>query len=334
LARKTRSKFPFVEPSGLKKVAVICHRNADADAYLSAFAISKLLHSIAPDSKVDIATPGGMTSLTAKLGELFKATVVEEPIDDYDLYVAVDVGDTELLKGWLTKMRESHGERVLVDHHPLRDRETYDHVVVDDEATSAAEVVFRLYGELGVEIDRETAQALLEGILFDSQHLSIAGSAALHAVVALLDRGADVDEARRALRSQPDYGEVIAKLKGAQRIKIFKLGPWVAATSEVGSFQAQVARSMILLGADVAAVGGTSEGETRVSLRSNQRFFDTTRIKLGSDVAGYLADGLGGHGGGHSTAASFTCPGTKPEAQFACVERLAQMLSLRTQEVK
>jgi len=238
LTRKPYEKFPFVDPKGLRTAAVVCHRNADADAYLSAYAVSRLLKLIAPQCRVDIATPGGMTVLTAKLAGLFEASVVEESETEYDLYVAVDVGDTELLKSWLAKMKAKSAVRILIDHHPLREREIYDHVIVDETATSAAEVVFGLFEELHLRIDRQMAQALLEGILFDSQHLTIAGEPALRAVVALIALGADLGEGRRALRSQPDYGEVIAKLKGAQRIKIFKLDPWVVVTSEVGSFQA------------------------------------------------------------------------------------------------
>lgn len=334
MIRKKYQKFPFVAPTTLRNAAVVCHRNADADAYLSAYAVSHLLQTIAPRCKVDIATPGGMTTLTEKLSGLFKASVVEESDTDYDLYVAVDVGDTELLKSWLAKMNAGKTTRILIDHHPLRDRETYDYVVVNEEATSAAEVVFGLFEALRVKIDRQTAQALLEGIIFDSQHLTIAGEAALGAVVALISRGADIAEARRVLRSQPDYSEVIAKLKGAQRIKIFKVGDWVAVTSEVGSFQAQAARSMVSLGADLASVGGTSNGETRVSLRSSQGFFEATKIKLGSQVAEFIADGLGGHGGGHSTAASLACPGETPDLQLVCVRRVAELLGLQLQEVK
>ena len=37
---------------------------------------------------------------------------------DYDLLVAVDIGHTELLKDWLGKLKESHGVKVLIDHHP------------------------------------------------------------------------------------------------------------------------------------------------------------------------------------------------------------------------
>ncbi len=327
------NKFPFVGPKDLRRAAVICHRNADADAYLSAYALSSLLRIISPKCEVDIVTPEGMTSLTAKLVKRFPHKVIEDNDEDYDLYVAVDVGDTELLKDWRAKMEKSSGIKVLVDHHPLRDSSLYDRVVVDEAATSAAEVVFSLFAGRKAQLDKDTAQALLEAILFDSSHLAIAGAEGLRTVVSLLDRGADVALARKELRTRPDYGEVLAKLKGAQRLKIYKLGDWVASTSTVGSFQAHVARSLVFLGADVAVVGGESEGETRVSLRSTQRFFEGTKIQLGTQVAEEVAGRLGGHGGGHATAASFSTGAGEGEAVEGSLKRVAELLGAPVREM-
>lgn len=332
-AEGTDGIFPFAAVSSLKRAAVVCHRNADADAYLSAYGVMKLLKALAPDCSVDVATPGGMTVLTARLAEAFRASVVEESEGDYDLYVAVDVGDAELLQGWLDKMAQGRGVKVLIDHHPRRQTAVYDFEIVDEGATSAAEVVWRLFNELDVKADRETAQALLEGILFDSSHLAIAGEGALRAAVGLIDAGANLEEARRALRSEPDYGEVIAKLKGSQRLKIYKLGTWVVVTSRLGSFQAHMARSAISLGADVAVIGGETEGETRVSLRANQRFRDLTGVELGKQVAETLGAELGGHGGGHGTAASFSCQESEERAIEAGLNKLAELLKSRPEEV-
>ena len=319
-------RFPFLDVAGLKNAAIVCHRNADADAYLSAYALARLLETLAPQCRVDVVTPGGMTTLTRKLSERFPHRTVERSDAEYDLYVAVDVGDEELLGDWRERFREGKGVRVLVDHHPFRGEGTYDRTVVDEEATSAAEVVFAVYEGLGAKVDPVAAQALLEAIMFDSSHLAIASPAGLRAVVKLMDAGADVQLARRDLRSNPDYGEVLAKLKGAQRLEIYRGGDWVVATSLVGSFQAHVARSLIYLGADLAVVAGESDGETRISLRSTQRFLDATNVKLGTQVAGEVSKRLGGHGGGHSTAASFSTLVGEDEAMEATLKRAGELL--------
>ena len=321
-----RDRFPFLDLRDLRTAAVVCHRSADADAYLSAFALARLIEGMAPGCKVDIVTPGGMTVLTQKIAPRFPHETVEKSEKDYDLYVAVDVGDEELLNDWKGKFRDARGVRVLVDHHPLKDGGIYDRVVVDEAATSAAEVVFGIYEELGAGVDATTAQALLEAIMFDSSHLAIASPAGLRDVVKLMDAGADILVARRELRSEPDYGEVLAKLKGAQRLKIYKAGEWVVATSMVGSFQAHVARSLIYLGADLAVVAGESGGETRVSLRATQRFMDGAHVQLGTQVAGEMAKRLGGHGGGHATAASYSTDVGEDESMGATLKRVAELL--------
>ncbi len=323
---RPKERFPFTDPSKLRSAVVICHRNADADAYLSAYAVSFLLRELSPGCEVQIATPEGMTTLTAKLSRKFVHKVIEEGDRDYDLYVAVDVGDAELLKGWHGRMKTGKGVRVLVDHHPYRESPLYDRLVVDERATSAGEVVFGLFRDMGVRPDRTTAQALLEAIMFDSSHLAIAGEGGLRAAVGLIEAGADLEEARRDLRSEADYGEVLAKLKGAQRIEIWKAGDWVMATSRVGSFQAHVARSLIYLGADVAVVGGDTDEETRVSMRSTQKFHDSTQLHLGTQVAEKLGNALGGHGGGHPTAASFSCNVGEEEAIARTVKAIGQLV--------
>ncbi len=324
--RAKPERFPFVEPKHLERAVVVCHRNADADSYLSAVAVSYLLKRLVPGTRVDIATPGGMTTLTTKLSKRFPHRMAGVGDKDYDLYVAVDVGDRELLQEWGEEIEGSSGVSVLIDHHPLRDRSTYDHFVVDEGATSAAEVVFGLYSELKVRPDRKTAQALLEAILFDSSHLAIASPGAVRAVVKLMDAGADLRLARRELRSEPDFGEVMAKLKGAQRLKVFRLGEWVVGTSIVGSFQAHVARALLYLGADVGVVGGESEGETRVSLRATQRFAERSGVQLGTQVAEAVAKAQGGHGGGHATAASFSSNAGEDEAVEAVTKKLGELL--------
>lgn len=48
-----------------------------------------------------------MTTLTSRLAKKFPHKVVQESNCDYDLYVAVDVGDAELLKDWKERWRQA-----------------------------------------------------------------------------------------------------------------------------------------------------------------------------------------------------------------------------------
>jgi len=86
---------------------------------------------------------------------------------------------------------------------------------------------------------------------------------------------------------------------------VYRAKGWVIAVSTVGSFQANVARSLTQLGADVAMVVGEVDSEVKGSLRAHQRFQAETKVHLGTDVAEVISRGRG-YGGGHPTAASFT----------------------------
>jgi nanoRNase/pAp phosphatase (c-di-AMP/oligoRNAs hydrolase) len=330
--------FPFLPPEKIQRVAVVCHRHADPDAFMSAYAISRLIADLAPAAEVNIILPDGMSLLTRRLAESYDHENLVESEDDegggdYDLLVAVDIGHTELLKGWHAKLQGSRGVKVLVDHHPIQDGSPYDHMIVDTGASSASEIVSTIFRELGVKMDANTAQALLLGIMFDAQHLLIAKDRTLREVVRLLDQGADIDKARLSLRSPPDYGEVVAKLKSARRAKLYKLAGWVVVTSTVGSFQSNVARAFVSMGADVAIVIGETGGETRGSLRANQRFWEATKIHLGTDVAASVAKEAG-FGGGHPTAASFTSKASEEEAIGASLRVLSTLLKEAPSEIR
>ena len=328
--------FPFVAPESIRRVGVICHRHADPDAYMSAYAISRLMARLAPSARVDVILPDGMSLLTRRLAESFKQdnrVEGEGESADYDLLVGVDIGHTELLKDWFGKLQESRGVKVLIDHHPIQEASPYDRMIVDTTASSASEIVATLFRQLGVEMEAKAAQALLLGIMFDSQHLLIAKERTLREVVRLLDRGASIDEARILLRSPPDYGEVVAKLKSAKRLKLYKVAGWVVVTTTVGSFQSNVARSLVSMGADVAIVSGETGGETRGSLRANQRFWEATKIHLGTDVAASIAKEAG-FGGGHPTAASFTCALPEDKAAESALALVAMLLKDKPVEIR
>jgi phosphoesterase RecJ-like protein len=334
--RASAKAFPFLPPESIGRVGVVCHRHADPDAYMSAYAISHLVAKLAPSAKVDIILPDGMSLLTRRLAESFKhenLVEADQESGDYDLLVAVDIGHTELLKGWHGRLQGSKAVKVLIDHHPIQDDSPYDHMIVDTDSSSASEIVATIFRDVGVEMDPRVAQALLLGMMFDSQHLLIAKERTLREVVWLFDRGASIVEARLSLRSPPDYGEVIAKLKSAKRAKLYKVAGWVVVTSTVGSFQSNVARAFVSMGADVAIVGGETGGETRGSLRANQRFWEATKIHLGTDVAARVSKEAG-YGGGHPTAASFTCKLPEDEAVEESLRILSTLLKQTPSEIK
>lgn len=260
-----------------------------------------------------IVAPGGTSTLAAaackKLGINFSESVSDEEFSRIDLIVVLDAGELGLLGDFADRVQQSKASKVVIDHHrkQLSDQreqwQEFDFVLVNPSATSTSEIIVN---ETDPELmDKTAADSLLVGLMFDSQHLGIANESTLKACLTLVQKGARIEEAKSVLRGVPERSEVIARLKSAQRLSFKEIGSYFFAQSGVSSFHAAVARMLLDIGADVGIAYGESGGESRISLRSTQRFYRETAI----DLAALIAD-IGNNfevlAGGHPTAASMS----------------------------
>jgi len=283
---------------------VITHRLADVDAYCSAYAAAKLLKSLA-NSNVKVVLPEGLNTIAEKVSEKFPLDIDSNP--DFvkaDLIAIVDTNNPLLLSEAMPEIVKSKARKVLIDHHPLAKnaRRLADIMFVDTKASSASEIVYRLYKTNNVKMSKQVAQVLLVGIMADSQHLFLASSKTIETVNDLCQFGASLEVARKVLTRERDPSEQIARLKAAQRTSVYSVNNFIVAFSRVGSFHASAARALLDLGADLAVVVGGDETKSKASLRATQKFYAESKLHLGTDIAGKLSDA----GGGHPTAASLS----------------------------
>lgn len=328
--------FPFVDLKGIANAVILCHRNADVDAYCSAYAIASLLKQIRPKLKIAIASPGGLDSLAKKVKERFEAEVVELPnIQDADLAVVVDTGDLSLLEEWSEHLRHKHLVKVLIDHHPWEESAIalMDFPIIDTESSSSCEIVYRICRAKGVRLGQDVYQVLLTGILYDSQHLTIANSRAIGVVSELCRKGASLEVSRDLLRAEKNVPETMARLKAAKRMKVYRAGEWLITMTTIGSFHASAARALLAIGADMAFALGVRDDGVRCSMRSTQNFYAKTGIHLGTDIARRVASVLKGRGGGHPTASSFSSPTSIGETITALLDVLSERLQTEIKEI-
>jgi nanoRNase/pAp phosphatase (c-di-AMP/oligoRNAs hydrolase) len=318
------------------RTLLFTHRQADLDAMCSASAISDILQRIGSEKfqsiriAPSIIAPSGASQLTAivseKLGIEFDEVVSEEQIRKADLIFVLDTGEPALLGEYSSSIKNSNAPKIVIDHHKHFEKadsenlwKGFDLVVLDSNATSTCEIISLQFDQIA--IDRKTATRLMVGLLFDSQHLGIATENTLEAALRLVRTGARIDEAKSLLRNRADRSEVIAKMKSAQRMQFKEIGPYFIALTEVSSFHASVARMLVEIGADLGIAFGKSNGETRISLRSTQKFYNDSKIDLGIALD-EIARTVGGTGGGHATAASIS-GGFDPNSVLAnLIERI------------
>lgn len=281
-------------------VKVLMHGNADLDAVASALLVCRLLEGIS--RSCCLYSPEG---LSRQSRELLASLSINIPLCDglegqADVLITVDASNVSQLGVNADALKQA--KVVVIDHHSPGSLHAMASLLISDEsAPSCVEVVLPLVGHSGLELKPAEATLILTAILEETSFLERASIDTFRFIVKLMEIGADYAFAVSFLRQGNDepIDKRAARLKGLSRATVSVIcGQLAVAVTRVGSFEADVARSMISLGADVAAV----INDDRVSLRVSKcalRF----SIKA-SELAAFMAERLGGEGGGHDGAAA------------------------------
>ncbi len=296
----------FLKKTHAKYGIIFCHHNADPDALYSANVLLKLLRKIRPKLKCEIFPVQGPSKLSKLLMRKVPVKMVEKPkLWKADFFVLVDTSTIKQLDEWGLKIKKSRKPILVIDHHAIhpKTRKIASLMIVDVNARSTCEIVYRICREAKFRLTKKDALGLLFGIIFETKNFRYASAKTLRLSAELLEYGLTIEEALKSMVKPVEKPEKIAKLKAASRLQLYRFNDWLIVLTHVSSYQASVARALLALGGDVAVVAGGKKGEFKVSLRATQEFYDKTKIHLGKDVAFVLGEKFGGMGGGHATSA-------------------------------
>lgn len=279
----------------LDRVAVTTHVGADGDAIGSSAALIHLMRSLGAE-----AVFCHQEEVPGYLQWLLPDTLREIP-EGYDLLV-VDTSRED-------RAGATNGQpRLNLDHH--EDNPFYaEYNLVDAKSAASADIVARLFPELGVPIEKPAAEAIYTGIRTDTGGFRFRNvSPEAHELVADLLRAgvipAEVDDRLNRTGTIEQLNIVGVTLANAVRH-----GEAIIATvdnddyNRTGGTELDSKESIDSLrtvaGVDVVAHLREVPGGTKGSLRSERM-----------DVA-EIARGFGG--GGHRLAAGYTAKGKRPE---------------------
>lgn len=295
----------FIDKLHPQYCIIFCHHNADPDSLYAARLLSRLLKRLNSKLKCDIL-PVGVSAVSKNLMRMVDIKITRNPVlKKSDFIVLVDTSTLSQLGEWDLKVRNSGKPILLIDHHTVHPetRKIADLLIVNRNATSTCEIVYRLCKETDFKIDRKSALGLLFGIAYETKWFKYGSSETFQNTAELLRVGVKLVNVLSALSTPTSRSERLAKLKAASRLQIHQIGEWIIAISQLSSYQASAARALIALGADIAVVGGERKQKIRISLRSTSNFLDKTKIDLGRDIAPILGEKASGVGGGHATSA-------------------------------
>jgi nanoRNase/pAp phosphatase (c-di-AMP/oligoRNAs hydrolase) len=308
---------------------LLCHKSADADAVCAAYAFQGLIKHFLPNIVVEIGAPQGINKPTKQLLENLPITVNLKPnIESASVLFLIDMNTVEQLDEVVDRLKSSNAPRIIIDHHaPGPDtKQICSFCIINEQAAATCEIIYDMYQQAGVQLDLNAAKALFTGIAFDTRHFALGDSDTFRIAGGLVNIGVDA-QAMLTLFSNPiDNSERLAKLKACKRVKVVKSGEWIIALSHVSAYEASAAKSLVDLGAHVAAVAGKKAGKLEVSLRCNRDFCEKAGVHLGKDVSMPLGELLGGVGGGHAMAAGVNARGEVGVALDLCLRILKEKL--------
>ena len=302
--------------SAARRTVLVAHTNADGDAVGALTGMYALLTNLAAGCSVTMMLPDGVPDDLAWLPNTDKtlsgktqAEACRQAIAEADLVVGLDISGfsrTGLLEPWL---RGATARKLLVDHHESPDREAFDTVVSEPEASSTCELVYWLMRETFGPAVFTTAAAtsLFTGLCTDTGTFSYSNDrASLYLAAAdLLRYGINpmgINQSIKNVFTVPRlrfFGYAMAHrltVYERQRVALMVLTAKDMADAHVESHELTglINEVMKLHDVDCAILVREEEGKVRLSLRSKVQY----------DVNLLAGEMFGG--GGHRRAAGAT----------------------------
>lgn len=307
------------------KKLILLHNNADLDALGSAIALSRSFPGC------EIGTPDRLSRVAQQLQRVQGVAVVPEP--DFAAYSRIFVVDTSTL-GRLGLDNVPPERLAVIDHHTTSDPVNAGVVIILPHKRSCAEIVHDILKAAAKAPDRDSAVALLSGIIADTGHFKHANISTLETVIAIMrETGVDLDHAMNAFVNEPeDISEKIAVLKGMQRMKFERVQTWLIAGTCVSSHEALVCNSLLAAGADVSFVAAERGDDARLSGRARSH-----AVRFGLNLGtlfGEVAKDIGGEGGGHPGAAGLSYRGDAEALLNVCMQKAARWADEKLREAQ
>ena len=301
------------------------HENPDGDALGSLLAMHQILGTLGKDSVMFLAAkefPLPVEYRFLPLEEVFH----EPPADLPDRTVIfLDCGNIDRMPvEWL----QDGGTKVLnIDHH--HDNTRFGDVnLVDVEASSTAEIVYELAGQLAVDLSIEIANALYVGLVTDTGKFMYENTDARshRMAAALVEAGVEVNDVYRRLYEHAPLEKLTLLARALEKIGTHCEGRLAITYISAADYEATGAAEVLtegiidhvrtIDGTRVAAVvRDTPNGRAarKVSLRSTDGAVDVSEIAREQS------------GGGHRRAAGFSTDLEYTEiVEFLCGRLSAQ----------
>ncbi len=293
------SKQILEEIKKAEAILVNCHKNPDPDSFGSALAMYEVLKNMGKE--VRVICPTKLDANLMFLEDFKKIEVVDFANFDFsgfNLFIALDTSSYDRVT--VSKdIKMPDIPLIVIDHH--KTNENFGDInLVDEDISSTGELMYKVFKDWGVEIDKKTATALLTGIIGDTGAFQypVSGAETFRVAESLMSEGASKDEIIAGIYRSINFkllkfwGEIIKQMKIDEGGKFV----WSAI-----SYEKFVELGSLVNGRETAAsqffqiVDGTDFGIVMVE-QEKEKLSLSFRSRTGFDTS-KIASVLGG--GGH-----------------------------------
>ncbi len=161
---------------GSQKVLIVVHANPDGDAMGSALAMMHCLRILYPKKDITVVSPNHYPAFLSWLDGADSVMVfkdkrkeVKEQIATSDLLICMDFNSLARLEDLGEFIASTSVARVLIDHHIQPIKEEFLLLISDIQASSTAEITYRLLKPLlSAPMPLNAAEAIMTGIMTDT----------------------------------------------------------------------------------------------------------------------------------------------------------------------
>jgi phosphoesterase RecJ-like protein len=312
---------------GHDRFLITTHENPDGDALGSLLAMKLALRELGKDAEMYLF---GEVPIPKEYQFMEFAGILRgpNPAPGDRVVLAVDAANERRL-GPENELLEKAPFVIDIDHHHDNSRFGDVNLIVGT-ASSTGEILRDVFGELGVELTPEIAEALYIAVVTDTGRFQYANTSAkaLRLAAELVEAGADVHRVFQGVYENVAFAKLKLVARALENAQVFEGGRVIVSHLEKDDFDAAGAEEpysegiidylRAVEGAELAALirePPTQNGPTRrVSLRTTEEELDVSAIARKSG------------GGGHRQAAGFSSESSVEEIiDFIRREFLAQV---------
>lgn len=238
--------------------------------------------------------------------------------DKFENVIVLDTANFERI-GKVKELTAENAFIVNIDHHPTNDN--YGTVnYIDPTASSASEILIRIFKDNDIRITKEISDSLLSGILSDTGGLRFGNTniKTIEAVRELMSYGSDLADLTDRIFLRLSFSETVKISEITSKIRLFEKEKLAVAYND------QVSNPLVENEPVLMTLNSIEEAEVSVFIRKNGDDFYKLSLRSKGDfnVSEFSSKW---NGGGHKNAAGIKFYGSLSELENSIIRELRQL---------